>query len=122
MGEWRPDQAKHTRRYTWGTTRDKKDAVWRDFGLRLEKMHALKDLRHEKIGGEIHFWRLSKDPNGKPFWFSCLRLVGDGWGYWTLYWRPDERRWRTTGIEELPAGKAINATAEFYKSKLNDFL
>ena len=118
MGEWSKDQSKHQRRYKWDKTRGTKDAVWRDFALRLKNIPEFKDMRHEKIGSEIHHWRLSQDSAGKPFWLSVLRLVGDGWGYWDLYWRPDERRWRTTGYEELPAGKALAAAVEFYRHHL----
>ena len=122
MGEWRADQSKHERRYQWGTVRGTKDPVWKDFAQRLKKIPELQKFYHEKIGAEVHFWRQTKDPNGKTFWHSFLRFVGDGWGHWSVWWRPDERRWHPTSIEELPVGRALLAAREFYISKQDEFL
>lgn len=122
MGTWKKDQSKHDRRYEWGTTRGEKDAVWRDVAARLKSHSLLSSLRHEKIGAEIHFFRLMKDPSGTPFWSSCLRLIDDGWGYWTLQWRPDEGRWRTSAIRDLPVGRMLTVAEGFYREKSHEFL
>jgi hypothetical protein len=113
MGTWKPDQSKHSRRYEWGKSRGEKDAVWRDFAARLKAVPGLSPFKHEKIGPEIHFFRQAKDPNGRPYWTSFLRFVNDGWGYWEIAWRPDEGRWRSPGLKQLPPSQALTAAAEF---------
>ncbi len=115
MGTWRADQSKGGRRYVWGETRGETDDTRRDFIARLKAFVIFNGLRTEKIGSEMHLWRLEKIGTAKPYWTSCLRFVDDGWGYWTVYYRPDERRWRSAPAKELPLGKAMTLTAEFYK-------
>lgn len=119
MGEWRADQSKGARRYNWGETRGKQDATLRDFTERMRAFPDLKDIRAEKIGSEIHCWREIPEDGGKTYWTSCLRFVDDGWGYWTVFQRPDERRWRTTPLKELPLSRALAGAAEFYKEFLS---
>ena len=115
MGSWRADQSKAARRYVWQQTRGETDDTRRDFVERLKPYPTFAAMRVEKIGGELHLWRpLKEDESGKAYWTSCLRFVDDGWGYWTVYYRLDERRWRTTSIKEMPLGRAIVAVAEFW--------
>jgi len=118
MGSWRADQSKGARRYVWQQTRGEKDEVWRDFAARLKTHPPLAGLKLEKIGSEIHCWRPVQEPSGKTYWTSCLRFVDDGWGYWSVLFRPDERRWRTTSLKDLPLSRAIAGAAEFYKQNL----
>ena len=120
MGEWRADQSKGTRRYIWGQTRGDKDAARRDFVVRAKAFPAFQGLQVEKIGSEIHLWRPLKEPSGKTYWTSCLRFVDDDWGYWTVYYRPDERRWRATDVRKLPIGRAIELTAQLFDTLLHD--
>ena len=120
MGEWRKDQSKGARRYIWGQTRGEHDEVWRDFAARMKAFPTFQSLRIEKIGAEIHAWRNVREDNGKTYWTSCLRFVDDGWGYWSVYYRSDERRWRATPVEDQPIGRALAQTAEFYNANLRD--
>ena len=120
MGEWRADQSKEARRHIWGKTRGEEDATWRDFSHRLRSYPDLKNLRAEKIGAEIHLWREAREPSGKTYWTSCLRFQDDGFGYWTVMYRPDERRWRTTPIRELPIRQALDAASQLYNERLSD--
>jgi len=117
MGEWRRDQAKGARRYVWGQTRGHDDNLRRDFIERAKPFPVLHALRVEKIGDEIHCWREVKEEDGKAYWISCLRLVPDEWGYWDVFYRTDERRWRTTPLKEIPLGRMIAQLAEFYSEK-----
>jgi hypothetical protein len=118
MGEWRADQSKKSRRYVWQETRGQNDETWQDFARRAKPFPAFAALRFEKLGKEIHCWREAAESGGASYWMSCLRFVDDGWGYWTVYYRSDERRWRTTPIKEFPLGRAVAAAAEFYRDKL----
>jgi len=118
MGDWRLDQSKATRRYIWQETRGKKDPTLQDFLKRMIPFEEYKPLRFEKIGSEIHGWRGITDTKGKVYWASCLRFVDEGWDMWSLWYRPDERRWRRTPYQELPRGRAIEGGATFLK----DFL
>lgn len=117
MGEWRADQSKGVRRYVWGQTRGEQDPTRRDFMRRLKDYPELSALRIEKIGSEIHAWREVLEDGGRRYWVSCLRFVPDEWGYWDVFYRTDERRWRPAGIDELPVGKALGAAAEFFREK-----
>jgi hypothetical protein len=114
MGEWRKDQSKNARRYLWGQTRGEHDATRRDFLVRMKPFPVLGKLQIEKIGGEIHAWREVTEDSGKRYWTSCLRFIDDGYGFWTLFYRPDERRWRSTPYKDLPVGRVIAAAAEFF--------
>jgi len=114
MGEWRRDQSKEARRHVWGKTRGEQDPTWRDFAHRLRAIPELAGLRAEKIGSEIHLWRERREPGGKPYWASCLRFLDDGWGYWTVMYRPDERRWRATPLKDRPLRQALEGAAKFY--------
>ena len=114
MGNWRKDQSKNARRMVWGQTRGEFDPTRQDFVKRMKEYPAFASLRIEKIGGEIHCWRQVSEPESDPYWFSCIRFVGDGWGYWKLFYRKDESRWRPTSIKELPAREVIAQCAEFY--------
>src|SRR5690349_21680647 len=105
MGSWRVDQHKLVRRRIWGQTRGQSDDVWQDFAQRIKPYKHLAHLRFEKLGTEIHCWRQLPESGGTPYWTSCLRFVDDGWGYWTVYYRTDEGRWRTTDIKEMPIGR-----------------
>jgi|SRR6185437_14781980 len=118
MGDWRRDQSKGARRLIWGQTRGKEDPTYRNFAERLRAYPDLAALKVEKIGSEIHCWRERTEPGGKKYWTSCLRFVDDGWGYWTVFYRPDERRWRTTPLRDLPIGRALEQAVEFYKDHL----
>lgn len=118
MGTWRADQSKGGRRYVWGESRGKEDPTLRDIAARLKKVPDLAALRPEKIGAEIHCWRERKESTGKTHWVSCLRLVDDGWGYWTVFFRPDEARWRATPIKDMPLSRAIAGAADIYREKL----
>lgn len=121
MGTWKADQSKGTRRYVWGETRGKEDATLRDIAARAKKQPDLGDLRPEKIGSEIHFWReVTEKPSGKTYWLSCLRFVDDGWSYWTVFFRPDDARWRATPLKDLPLSKAISGAAEIYRERLHE--
>jgi hypothetical protein len=115
MGEWRLDQSKNSRRYIWGETRGEYDDVWKDFAQRFKAHPALAGMKFEKLGKEIHLWRQIPEDGGRTYWGSCLRFVDDGWGYWTVFYRTDERRWRTTDIKEEPIGRALTAAAEFWR-------
>ncbi|MFA5974788.1 MAG: hypothetical protein WC859_01305 [Elusimicrobiota bacterium] len=115
MGSWRPDQSKEARRYVWGRTRGEDDPTRRDFAHRLRAFPALARLKTEKIGSEIHLWREVQDPSGKKYWISCLRFMDDGWGYWTVRFRTDERRWRSTDLNDLPLRLAFESAVTFYK-------
>src|SRR5579864_3771125 len=95
MGSWRSDQHKNARRTIWGETRGMMDPTTKDFCRRQKAYPALKGLRAEKIGSEIHCWRLVEPEKGPSYWTSCLRFIDDGFGHWEVYYRPDERRWRT---------------------------
>ena len=117
MGEWRADQSKGARRYIWGQTRGENDPTRRDFLQRMKPFDVFAPLRLEKIGSEIHFWRELKESSGKPYWTSCIRCVPDDWGYWDVFYRTDERRWRTTPMQELPVGRMIERLAEFSREK-----
>ena len=114
MGNWRADQSKTARRRIWGKTRGQSDETWQDFSRRAKDYLVLKPLRFEKIGKEIHCWRQVEESGGTPYWMSCLRFVDDGWGYWTVYYRTDERRWRTTPIRQQPIGRALSESADFW--------
>lgn len=118
MGSWRSDQSKEARRYLWGKTRGEGDPTWKDVTHRLRALAALAGLRVEKIGSEMHLWRQVQEPSGKAYWTSCLRFIDDGWSYWTVLYRPDERRWRATGLRRLPIGRALAAAAEFYRERI----
>jgi hypothetical protein len=120
MGNWQKDQSKNARRYVWGQTRGEHDAARRDFLSRAKVFPAFAPLRIEKIGSELHLWREIKEPSGKIYWTSCLRFVDNDWGYWTVYFRPDERRWRAAGIKELPISGALEETARLFDSLLSD--
>lgn len=122
MGNWEKDQSKARKRYDWGTTRGTKDPVWRDFTERLKKIPELQEFKIEKLGSEIHFWRQTKDVEGKMYWLSFLRFVGDKWDYWDVSWRGDDSRWRATGIKEVPVRQALANAVEFYKQKKHEFL
>ncbi len=117
MGNWRADQSKGVRRDIWGQTRGENDPTRRDFLERMKPFPVFASLRIEKIGEEIHCWREIKDSAGKPYWASCLRFVSDDFGYWDVFYRTDERRWRTTPLKELPVGRMIERLAEFYSEK-----
>jgi hypothetical protein len=119
MGSWRADQSKKPRRKIWGETRGQSDSVWQEFAKRFKAYPCFTPLRIEKIGEEIHAWRQIVNPKGEPYWMSCLRFVDDGWGYWTVYYRNDERRWRATDITHLPLSHAIRLAAEWYHKKLS---
>jgi hypothetical protein len=114
MGSWRKDQHKRVRRYNWGQTRGQNEGVRQDFMERIRPYPVFKDLRIEKLGEEIHCWRLAHEEGDQPYWTSCLRFVDDGWGYWTVYYRTDEGRWRATDTKEAPLGRAISEAAEWY--------
>jgi|GEM_PF-1920786 hypothetical protein len=116
MGEWRADQSKNVRRYSWGETRGKNDAIWKEFARRIETFQILAGLKFEKIGSEIHCWREVYEPSKDKYWTSCLRFVDDGWGYWTVFYRTDERRWRATSLKQLPMRLALEGAAEFYQN------
>ena len=118
MGEWRQDQSKTVRRYLWGETRGQNDPTWQDFARRVKSFPNLASLRFEKLGQEIHCWRQVPDGHDKLYWISCLRFVADDWGYWTVYYRKDEGRWRATDFEKLPIGRALTAAAEWYQSRM----
>jgi hypothetical protein len=118
MGEWRKDQSKGVRRRIWGQTRGQDDETWQDFAQRIKQFPHMADLRFEKIGTEIHCWKQVPEDGGGSYWMSCLRFVDDGWGYWNVYYRIDERRWRATDIKEMPIGRAVTAAAEWYKTKV----
>jgi hypothetical protein len=119
MGDWRVDQSKTVRRMVWGRTRGEGDATWKDFSARFKNLPPLAALRVEKIGSEIHAWRSLKEAEtGKIYWVSCLRFVDDGLGYWTVLYRSDERRWRTTTFKEMPLGRAVEAASDFYKENV----
>lgn len=121
MGNWRADQSKGGRRYQWGQSRGKEDPTLRDFLARSKKFPEYAELRSEKIGTEIHCWREMKESHtGKVYWTSCLRFADDGWGYWTVHFRPDEARWRSTPLKDLPIGRAVEGAAEFYRQKLHE--
>jgi hypothetical protein len=120
MGNWRADQSKGVRRYVWQQTRGEHDDTFRDVAARMKAFPVFTPLRIEKIGSEIHVWRQIKEDSGKTYWASCFRLVDDGWGYWTVFYRPDERRWRTTPIKDEPIGKALAHVAEFYQEAFSD--
>jgi hypothetical protein len=120
MGEWRADQSKKTRRYVWGETRGQYDDVWKDFAQRVKAYPELAAMKYEKIGKEIHLWRPIQESSGETYWTSCLRFVDDGWGYWTVFYRMDERRWRTTALKELPIGRAITSAAEFWQLRAQE--
>ena len=115
MGTWRRDQSKGARRVIWGQTRGKNDETWKEFEQRLGAFPELAKLRIEKIGAEIHCWRQVESPSKEIYWTSCLRFVDEGYGYWSLWYRTDERRWRSTPNKELPAGRTINGAAEWYR-------
>src|SRR5437660_116734 len=114
MGTWLPDQSKNARRTIWGQTRGEMDDTWKDFSSRLKTVPALAHLRVEKIGSEIQCWRLQESPGKEPYWMSCLRFIDDGWGYWTVMYRTDERRWRSTPYKDLPLGQALSGAGEWY--------
>jgi hypothetical protein len=119
MGEWRKDQSKNARRTIWGETRGSHDETWEDFRNRLKVHPALLKLRIEKIGSELHCWRLVvESSSGESYWTSCLRFIDDGWGYWTVMYRPDERRWRSTPYKQLPIGRALAGAEDWYKHHL----
>jgi hypothetical protein len=119
MGEWRADQSKEVRRYLWGQTRGEKDETRRDFLARIKAFPELAALRTEKVGSELHLWReLKEETSGKTYWTSCIRFVDDRWGYWTVLFRDDERRWRSTPHKELPLRLAIEGAAEVLRSRL----
>ena len=118
MGEWTLDQSKNARRTIWGQTRGENDPTLRDFIRRAKTYPMLAAMRPEKIGPEIHCWRQIKSPDGEVYWHSCLRFKDDGWGYWTVMYRSDERRWRTTDLEDLPYSKVLPAAVDLYKSKI----
>jgi len=120
MGEWRADQSKKTRRYVWGQTRGEHDAARRDFIERARKYPLMSALRVEKIGSELHLWRQIKEDSGKTYWASCFRFVDNDWGYWTVFYRPDERRWRKAGITDLPIARALEETARLFDSLITD--
>jgi hypothetical protein len=121
MGNWKPDQSKKPRRKIWGETRGQSDETWQEFAKRFKEAPPLDKLRLEKVGTEIHAWRqILDEKKGEPYWMSCLRFVDDGWSYWTVLYRTDERRWRTTDIRGLPMSRAITAAAQWYKKKLVD--
>jgi len=122
VGDWSADQSKSRKRYQWVSTRGEKDQVWRDFTKRLKSIPDFNDLRIEKLGPEIHFWRETKDSEGKTYWTSCLRFSGDNWDYWTVYWRADESRWRSTGIKDVPVSQALTQAVAFYNQKKHEFL
>src|SRR5437868_5439555 len=111
MGTWRQDQSKGVRRKVWGQTRGQEDDTRKDFVNRLKAYPVFASLRVEKIGSEIHFWRQLQDEKGELYWASCLRFIDDGWSHWTVMYRTDERRWRTTPIKDLPTGRALTDTA-----------
>jgi hypothetical protein len=117
MGDWRPDQSKKTRRYVWGQTRGEQDETLRDFNVRVKAYPQLAALRAEKIGSEIHLWRMLKEDSGKDYWISCLRFVDDTWGYWSVFYRTDERRWRTTPVKDEPLGRALATVADFFREE-----
>jgi hypothetical protein len=117
MGEWRLDQSKGAKRYVWGQTRGVDDSTRRNLIERMKPYAVFKNLRVEKIGSEIHCWREMTEETGKKHWISCLRFVPDDWGYWDVFYRTDERRWRTTDLQELPIGRMIERLAEFYSQK-----
>jgi hypothetical protein len=119
MGSWRPDQSKNARRVIWGESRGKDDDTWKDFQRRFRDYPELGKLRLEKIGSEIHGWRLVNSPSGESYWMSCLRFISDGMGYWTVMYRPDERHWRTTPFRDLPVGQAIESAAAWFRDKLD---
>lgn len=114
MGSWKQDQAKGVRRTVWGQTRGKEDDTLKDFMQRLKAHPNLGILKVEKIGSEIHCWRSVKDSQGQTYWTSCLRFIDDGWGYWTVMARTDERRWRTTPYKSLPIAQALTGASELY--------
>ncbi|OGR90891.1 MAG: hypothetical protein A2992_03325 [Elusimicrobia bacterium RIFCSPLOWO2_01_FULL_59_12] len=120
MGDWRKDQSKKTRRYTWGQTRGQNDETLEDFLQRVKAFPAFASLRFEKIGSEIHAWRSIREDSGSLYWASCLRFADDGWGYWTVFYRLDERRWRVTDARERPLGQALAGAAEWYRSRFID--
>jgi len=117
VGEWRKDQNKGGRRIVWGQTRGEQDPTRRNFVERIKAFPSFHNLKVEKIGSEIHVWREEKPEKGPAYWTSCLRFVDDSWGYWNVWFRPDERRWRTTDITEEPMSKAIELAAEYYGKK-----
>lgn len=117
MGSWRADQSKGARRKIWGQTRGELDLTRQEFANRLNSAPSLASLRIEKIGSEIHAWREIRDEAGAVYWASCLRFVDQGLGYWTVLYRPDERRWRATPIKNLPMSAAITAAADWLASK-----
>src|ERR1700744_6412717 len=116
MGPWKRDQSKGVRRVIWGQTRGKTDETWKEFEQRINKFPELSKLRIEKIGSEIHAWRQIQAESGDAYWASCFRFVDEGYGYWSLWYRTDERRWRATPYKELPMGRTITGAAEFYKT------
>ena len=118
MGDWRKDQSKTVRRRIWGQTRGQNDGAWQDFNRRTKEFPVFSRLRFEKLGKEIHCWRELTADEGYTYWTSCLRFVDDERGYWTVLYRLDERRWRSTDIKKLPLGRAIPLVAEFYQSKM----
>ncbi len=120
MGNWRSDQSKSVRRDVWGRTRGEGDATWKDFSARFKQFPDLFNLKIEKIGSEIHVWRYIAENARKGYWVSCLRFIDDGWGYWTLMFRPDERRWRATNHKDLPVGRMIETAAELYRERFVD--
>jgi len=120
VGEWRKDQSKGGRRVIWGQTRGEQDSTRRNFLERMRAYPVFKNLKVEKIGSEIHIWRVEKPETGPAYWTSCIRFLDDSWGYWDVWYRPDERRWRSTGINKQPVGKAIAAVAEFYQEKFGN--
>jgi len=117
MGDWRFDQSKGGRRHVWQQTRGEQDPTRRNFVERIKTYPVFKGMRIEKIGGELHVWRENVPKEGSSYWTSCMRFKDDSWGYWTVYYRTDERRWRSTGIEDQPVGKAIDSASEFWREK-----
>jgi hypothetical protein len=118
MGTWRVDQSKNAKRYVWQQTRGEQDEMLRDFVVRFKAYPVFAEVKLEKIGSEIHVWRPIKESSGKSYWASCMRFKDDGWGYWDVFYRPDERRWRTTTIKETPLTKAISAAADWYEGHI----
>jgi len=117
MGNWKLDQGKGARRYVWGQTRGENDPTRRDYLERIKPFPIFSAMRLEKIGSEIHFWREIKEDTGKGYWISCVRCVPDDWGYWDIFYRTDEGRWRTTPFKEMPVGRMIERLAEFVSEK-----
>ena len=117
MGTWRFDQSKGGRRHVWQQTRGEQDPTRRDIVERMRAFPEFKDLKVEKLGGEIHIWREIEADKGPSYWASCMRLIGDSWGYYDVFYRTDERRWRSSGIEEMPIGRLLQILADFYREK-----